>query len=197
MFNRFQRPRKITLITDEELFRRFITTRDAEVAGELFSRFTHLVFGVCFKYLKDEEKAKDALMSVFERLLTKPPDQDILNVKNWLYTVTKNQCLFQLRQENTELRYKEKNLAELKAEIMEKPVSAFPDIDEELESQNLHKAVQQLKTEQKTCIELFYFEDKSYFEITEITGFSFNQVKSHLQNGKRNLKSMLENVHER
>jgi len=187
------------MITDEDLLHNYGLTRDRKIAAELFSRFTHLVFGVCFKYLKDESKAKDALMNVFERLLNNPPDQEIRNVKNWLYTVTKNQCLFELRQENTVLRYKEKKFSELKAEIMEKQISAFPDDgkDEALESEKLHNAVRKLKEEQKKCIELFYFEEKSYAEISAITGYTFNQVKSHIQNGKRNLKTRLGNAIER
>ncbi len=108
---------KLSSISDEELIRRFSIHQDPIIAEALFTRFMHLVFGVCFKYLKDEEKAKDAAMNVFEKLLIKPPDQDIRNFKNWLFTVSKNHCLILLRRGKTELRYRTDRVAELDAEL--------------------------------------------------------------------------------
>ena len=65
--------------------------------GELYQRYMELVFGVCLKYLKDEEKAKDAVMSIFEELISKLKKHDVENFKSWLYTLSKNFCLMQLR----------------------------------------------------------------------------------------------------
>lgn len=164
--------------------------------SELFLHLRHLVFGVCFKYLKDEEKSKDAVMSIFEKLLVNPPEHEILDVKNWLYTVAKNHCLSLLRREGTELRYKAIKARELGAEIMEFQGELCPgDASErEISETRLHQAVDRLKDTQRTCIVLFYFEEYSYQEIVEQTGYSYDKVKSYIQNGKRNLKIMLENV---
>jgi RNA polymerase sigma factor (sigma-70 family) len=56
----------------------------------------------------------------------------------------------------------------------------------------MEKAIDLLSAEQKQCIELFYLKNKSYNEIIVITGYSNNEVKSHIQNGKRNLKIKME-----
>jgi RNA polymerase sigma-70 factor (ECF subfamily) len=55
----------------------------------------------------------------------------------------------------------------------------------------LENGVQLLNDHQRKCIELFYLKEKSYQEVAEQTGFSLNEVKSHIQNGKRNLKNYL------
>jgi RNA polymerase sigma-70 factor (ECF subfamily) len=57
----------------------------------------------------------------------------------------------------------------------------------------LENAIEELSAEQKKCVDLFYLKEKSYVEIAEITGFTLNEVKSYIQNGKRNLKIKLEN----
>lgn len=57
---------------------------------------------------------------------------------------------------------------------------------------DLEEALKHLNKEQKTCIRMFYLEKKSYQGIAKETGFSMLQVKSYIQNGKRNLRLLLE-----
>lgn len=56
----------------------------------------------------------------------------------------------------------------------------------------MEAGLKELNREQQQCVTLFYLEKKSYQEITEQTGFSMLQVKSYIQNGKRNLKIWIE-----
>ena len=53
-------------------------------------------------------------------------------------------------------------------------------------------ALLELNPEQQLCVTLFYLEKKSYQEIADSSGFTMMQVKSHIQNGKRNLKIIME-----
>jgi RNA polymerase sigma-70 factor (ECF subfamily) len=52
--------------------------------------------------------------------------------------------------------------------------------------------MQELNPEQSTCIQLFFLQKKSYQEIADQTQFNLLQVKSHIQNGKRNLRILME-----
>ncbi len=61
----------------------------------------------------------------------------------------------------------------------------------------LSSAMTKLKKEQEKCIRMMYLENKSYKEISEITGYSLKQVKSYIQNGKRNLKNLIMNSNDR
>jgi RNA polymerase sigma-70 factor (ECF subfamily) len=56
----------------------------------------------------------------------------------------------------------------------------------------LEKALSNLNDEQRTCIDLFYYKQKTYQEVASITGYDLNKVKSAIQNGKRNLKIFME-----
>jgi RNA polymerase sigma factor (sigma-70 family) len=148
------------------------------------------------KYLKDYDSSKDASMQVFENLIEGLKKHEVNNFKSWLHSVTKNYCLMQLRSTKTvsmdvEI---EKNVTPL----MEYGSFLHQENEISLESKlnGLEKAIQELKEEQRTCVELFYLKEKCYNEITEITGYSLNQVKSHIQNGKRNLQLLLSKINE-
>jgi len=181
-------------LSDEQLMLDFRDKGDPECVGEVFKRYTQLVLGVCMKYLREEEAAKDALMQIFENLLKKPPESEILSVKNWLFTVSRNHCLMQLRQHKTETRVLDTKMQELQAELMELPAVMHLYEEEEaiMAREKIMKALMKLNYEQRRCVELFFLEERSYREICELTGYDNKQVKSFIQNGKRNLKMMLE-----
>ncbi|RFS27028.1 sigma-70 family RNA polymerase sigma factor [Chitinophaga silvatica] len=180
----------IQQLTDQELLQRFKADKNSEWIGVLFDRYAVLLLGMCMKYLKNEEDARDAVQQIFLKVLSEVNKHEIQFFKAWIYQVAKNYCLMQLR--NNPLKYKteitEKHIADMEAEPLDK--KSFQEKDLLLE--NMELAIQQLSPEQRTCIQLFYMQKKSYQEIADQTGYSLLQVKSYIQNGKRNLKLLLE-----
>jgi RNA polymerase sigma-70 factor (ECF subfamily) len=146
------------------------------------------------KYLRDEDLAKDATMQVFENLISLLKKHQVENFKAWLHTIVKNHCLMELRKKNQANTSSYDTLVENATIDMEKEeVSHLDDkIEKEKDLELLDQAMIGLKDDQKLCVELFYLKDKSYNEIANITGFDIKQVKSHIQNGKRNLKILME-----
>jgi len=178
--------------TEEELLLEFSSTGDLEILGELFSRYMHLVYGVCLKYLKDRDEAKDAVMQIFEKLIIEIPRQRIENFRSWLHVVTRNFCLMELRSKKSHDE-KLKELATGSGYFMENAYDLHPiDKDEPDMEKVLEDCIEKLKDEQKKCIRQFYFENRCYNEIAVNMGVDVNKVKSYLQNGKRNLKICLE-----
>lgn len=175
-------------IPDSELIRQYKESGDMEVLGVLFTRYTAMVYGVCLKYLKDREASKDAVMQIFEKLASTLHSHEITWFKSWLYATARNHCLMEIR------AAKGKKFEEISTLVMESDDKLHHEDDEEMEENlaKLEKCIETLKDEQKRCVQLFYLEQKCYREITRVTGFDFNRVKSHIQNGKRNLKSCLE-----
>ncbi|NLA24279.1 MAG: sigma-70 family RNA polymerase sigma factor [Bacteroidales bacterium] len=151
-----------------------------------------MIYSICFKYLKNNELSQDAAMDVFEILLDKLKTHEVKNFKSWLYSLVRNHCLMQLREKSAEQKFTEdfKNTYISFVEIDENSHQYIKDKEKALEA--LEIFMQKLNHEQKICVELFYIEEKSYAQISEITGFDFKKVKSNIQNGKRNLKIMME-----
>jgi RNA polymerase sigma-70 factor (ECF subfamily) len=178
-------------MADEDLLQRFWQGNQHHFIEELFDRYTHIVFGICLKYLENEDDAKDMVMQVFERLLVPASKTEVRNFKSWIYTLTKNQCLMQMRQKRKEPR---KDLLEnLYEEIMENDEKQHH-IDLDTIEQNLLLAIERLNPDQGTCIKLFYLNHHSYAQISQLTGFDDKQVKSYIQNGKRNLRMFVLNA---
>lgn len=175
---------KFKRLTDNELILQYKGSGELVVLGELYNRYMTLVFGVCLKYLKDREESRDAVMQIFEKLVTSLREHEIANFKSWLYATSKNHCLMQLRAR------KGKNFEEITASFMESGAETHLEDGSELESNlsKLENCIEQLVAEQKSCVRLFYIQQKCYKEIVALTGFDDNKVKSYIQNGKRNLK---------
>jgi RNA polymerase sigma-70 factor (ECF subfamily) len=159
-----------------------------QVLGELYQRHMELVYGVCLKYFKEPERSKDSVMQIFEELVLKLKKHEVDNFKGWLHMVAKNYCLMQLRTP--------KNLktVEFKTELMqtEENVHLNGVLEKEENFKKLEHCIGTLTDDQQKAIRLFYLEGKCYNEIVEITGQEWNQVRSFIQNGRRNLKNCME-----
>ena len=177
-------------LSDREVVYRYQKSRNKRYIGELYERYGHLVFGVSLKYLKNVQEAQDNVMLVFEKLMSELEKSDIKNFKAWIHTVTKNQCLMHLRK-NKNVRSKEQSIEPIEYSLASETTDVEQVIAKEHSLTQMEQALNQLKKEQKTCVELFYLKEKCYQDIAEITGFSLKQVKSYIQNGKRNLKIIL------
>ncbi len=180
--------------TDNELITLYKSSNESLFLGILYKRYAHLVLGLCFKYLKNEDESKDAVMQIFEKLLIDLKRFEIQYFKSWLYTYSKNHCLLSLRNKQSKLR-KDIDLKNNASLFMETEVMTHLNEANQKESTYilLENAINELNEGQKKCIHLFYFKEKTYQEISDLTGYSLNEVKSFIQNGKRNLKIKLEN----
>nr|WP_223151566.1 sigma-70 family RNA polymerase sigma factor [Chitinophaga varians] len=169
---------------------RFKTDQNSEWIGVLFDRYALLLLGMCMKYLKNEEDARDAVQQIFLKVLSDVNKHEIQFFRAWIYQVAKNYCLMQLRQQH--LKYREEITDKHAGELAADPEDQRQHQEKDLMLSNMEQALGFLNPEQKICVELFYLQKKSYQEIADQTGFSLLQVKSYIQNGKRNLKLILE-----
>ena len=181
-------------LSDEMLVKSYQQKGDLAQLGELYQRYTGLVFGVCMKYLKNEDDSKDAVMQIFEKLIVSLRKHEVNNFRSWLHVLTKNHCLMWLRSK------KNMHLKDIQEINLEKNVefTYYPhhgsENSFEKDLENLKTAITSLPREQKECIELFYLHEKCYKEIVDITGFELKKVKSYIQNGRRNLKIYMEKL---
>lgn len=185
--------------SDEELVERYSKHRDKQAFGVLYQRYAHLVYGSALKYMKDEETANDMVAQVFEKLYRKLPEVNVQNFKSYVYGSVRNECIARLRKIKSE-RQKKDNYSldeNIAGTFMEN--EGMLRLTENTESlpEKVAAAMATLNEEQRQCVKLFFFEKKSYKEITEMTPFDLKQVKSYLQNGKRNLRNVLEQTLER
>lgn len=171
------------------MLQRFYTNHDNQWLGILLQRYTLLLFGVCMKYLKNEEEARDSVQQVFLKAITELHKYKVEYLKSWLYMVARNHCLMKIRSRQGKIP------GELNEKALETPAEES-NLHQHLEKDRLltsmADSLSELNREQHRCVTLFYLQKKSYQEIVEETGYNLLQVKSYIQNGKRNLKILVE-----
>ncbi len=182
-------PEKYDDISDAELLQKFYTDHDNKWLGILLPRYTLLLLGVCMKYLKNEEDSRDCVQQIFLKVINELRKYKVEYFKSWIYMIARNHCLMKLRDnKKMTVELNERTTPVTAAESDKKRL-----LEKDALLQKMEAALQKLNPEQKECLKLFYLQKKSYSEVSEITGFTMMQVKSYLQNGKRNLKLLIEN----
>lgn len=173
--------------TDQQLLNSFYETGNTKLLGILLQRYTLLLLGVCMKYLKNEEAAKDAVQQIFLKVINELKRYKVNYFKSWLYMIAKNHCLMQLRNKHyNTLPVEDNNF------LVDEEQFLAQHADKERILSVLESSVEELNKEQKICIYLFYLQKKTYKAISEQTGYTIMQVKSFIQNGKRNLRMLVE-----
>jgi len=179
-------------LNEQGLLTDYRKTGNIELLGKLYEQYMPLVFGLCLKYLKDEEKSKDAVMQIFEDLVKKLRVHEVSNFKGWLYSVARNYCLMEIRSSSKH------NIISIDDDFMETGALMHLNVEDvpEEKFKIMERCIESLPSGQKDVITLFYLQQKCYKEVSEITGFDLNKVKSYIQNGKRNLKICIEKYSE-
>ena len=180
--------------SDEELLKHYKQTGNKELFADLFKKHVSVVYGSCLFYLQDKDEAQDATMQLFEKLMLDVNNREIDNFKGWLSFVVRNHCISIIRKNKSQT----KNIKSYYEFEYEAPNS---DTEEKINSVsddemliNMQLCLPKLKENQRLCVELFYLKNKSYHDIATETSFTLNEIKSYIQNGKRNLKLLLEEI---
>lgn len=173
--------------SDVDLVYKYQKTQNAKYIGMLFDRYGSMTYGVCLKYFKNEADSQDATVKIFEKLLEDLKRMKVTHFKSWLYRVTQNHCLMELRKKKPQST----SIDDIEYSLQEE-VAPNKFYEREIRLSALDKALHGLKPDQKKCVMLFYIDELSYKEVADTTGLSLKEVKSHIQNGKRNLRILIE-----
>ncbi|OON71059.1 RNA polymerase sigma factor [Hymenobacter sp. CRA2] len=196
MFSLFRRNKSAAAPppTEAELLARYRQHGDVQDLGRLYEPYFHLVYGVCLRYLRTEDDAKDAVMHIFEKLVVDLRRHEVQHLSSWLHTTARNHCLMELRRRKSApdtVEFALPGAAGVESDGVLHLAADDDDFPTEEHLQQLEAAMAALPPEQQQCLDLFYRQQQSYQEIAALTGYDLKQVKSYLQNGKRNLKLSL------
>ncbi len=177
-------------LPDADLVILYKESGDLTILGELYQRYMDLIYGVCLKYLKEPEQAKDSVMAIFEELTLKLRKHEVTHFKAWLHQLARNHCLMYLRSPRN------KNSLPLPEELMYSAETEHLNavMEKEQHLQQMSRCLETLGPEQRQTVEAFYLQEKSYQEISESTGMDWNRVRSLIQNGRRNLRNCMEKL---
>lgn len=175
---------------EKELLLRYKQGGDVELLGKLYAPYMSLLYGLCYKYLQDQDSCQDAVMQIFEQLIEKLRVHEVDNFKSWLYVFARNYCLMELR------KGKQRTFVDIENHLLESEQKMDGGGDEqrwtEKDFERMEYCLSELQEKQAHCVRLFYLQQRCYKDIAEELKLELNQVKSYIQNGKRNLKICME-----
>jgi RNA polymerase sigma factor (sigma-70 family) len=185
---RFQSKQKTEDISDETLLAHYVSDGSVRHLGLLYERYMPMVYGVCLKILKDPGKSEDAVIGIYEELTVKLKNHKVEAFRGWLYVLARNYCLMEWRRMQKQSTHYHPSEDMVQFDAVEAPFEyEFPKKEIPLQ-----KCLDELSALQKLCVQWFYYEDKSYKDISDQIQEEVGKVRSYIQNGRRNLRICLE-----
>ncbi len=178
--------------SDEELVQQFRKSGDRSLLGLLLQRYSERILGTCHYYLRQEQDAEDAAMEVCELIVRHlQKSKEIKRFKDWVFIIARNHCFRKLKEN--------KRLAELGEEWQKDFLQSGVQYElgdtlyvqqEELYAR-VASELQELTEPQRICLTAFYWQGEKYKDIAARFGMSADEVRSAIQNGRRNLRNRL------
>ncbi len=165
--------------------------RDRDAFSAIYSKYHRYLYALAFKYLKDTGMAEDVLQHVFVKLWESTGDIQIeINLKNYLYTMTKNFILNLIRDRKDAV-----SLNYVNAQIDFPGEDDIVEMVEDREMRDLlYKGIDSLPPQKKeVCMRKMKTSDNNQ-QIAEKMGISVHTVKSHYQESLKLLRSYFQNI---
>ncbi len=170
-----------TELTEQELVERFRETGQDRYFGSLYVLARRAVYSRCLAILRDGESAEDLTHEAFLRAYDQFTSLEGTNFSGWVYRIATNLSLNRLRDELNRKRILE---SQAQSTLRDKEENPVPEED----VNQARRVMETLKKEHRTVLTLKYLEGCSYKEIEKKTGYSTEQVRSYLQNARRNFR---------
>ncbi len=152
----------------------------------LLAAYGRRLYIYCFHMLRSKPDAEDAVQEVFTKLYMKKNDiSKINNLQAWLYKIAYNHCLNVLR------RRQILSFIPLQSFQSEKAICTQQDILEEELSHELESGLMKLSPNERTVLLLRVLEDKSYEEISSITGSSCGTVRKQFERARKKISQYI------
>lgn len=177
--------------TDDDIILVEATLKGSRPAFQLLvERYQHFVFTVAFKILRSREEAEEAAQDVFVKVYkTLNSYEKKSKFSTWLYTVTYRTAIDIARKKQLLTDSIDDDTIFLQIETAaHNPLEEVQQSD--LQAQ-LQLAIKQLRSEDAALITLFYLNEKTVKEISEITGLTETNIKTKLHRTRELLRAHL------
>ncbi len=180
-----------TFASEDNMLFLLIKKRDKEAFTEVYQKYHPYLYALAFKFLKKAEMAEDAVQHVFVKLWETSKNIDIeINLKNYLYTMTKNYILNQFRNNREAISL---NYANAQIDI-----SMEESFEEKLEESEiillLNRGIDRLPQQKREICRLKLEKNLSNQEIAQKMNISIHTVKSHYQESVKMLRDYFEKI---
>ncbi|MBI5413948.1 RNA polymerase sigma factor [Candidatus Peregrinibacteria bacterium] len=180
-----------TLLSDEALV--LASHQDMNAFGYLVERYETLLLRYIMRISSfSREEAEEILQEIFVKAWRHLNDFDSsLKFKSWIYRIAHNETISEFRKaesrgKGNEISWDEEILADFPSKI-----DIVHEVHQKLQSEHIRKVLSLLNEKYRTVLILFFLEEKSYEEISDILQIPTGTVATYIKRGKESLKDLL------
>ncbi|WP_053827086.1 RNA polymerase sigma-70 factor [Lascolabacillus massiliensis] len=160
--------------------------RDKKAFAMIYDKYHRYLFAISLKYLKNTQMAEDVVQHVFVKLWEHTTGIQIeINLKNYLFTMTKNYILNIFRDQKDKVSFNYEN-AQVEIPVQD---DIIKDIEDKQMRDILYKVVDMLPPQKKeVCMRKLKSNDSNQ-QIAAKMGISVHTVKAHYQESLKIIRS--------
>jgi RNA polymerase sigma-70 factor, ECF subfamily len=165
-----------------------IVARDEAALAALYDRYAAMLTSVLNRILRDSQAAEEILQDTFFQLWRSAARFDAArgSLAGWLLVMARNRAISRLRRRNPAAG------DELRENTVVLPLNLESSLAQQQLLARVKSALANLPAEQRTCVELAYFEGLTHTEIARRTGDPLGTVKTRLRSAVESLKRNLQ-----
>ena len=162
---------------------------DGTALMTLYDRYNRQAFGLAFRILSDAATAEEVVQDAFLALWRNATSFDTSRgaVKTWLLTIVHNRSIDRIRSAKSRVGQVELEVADYAGANTD----PWDDVTDQLDGEQVRAAVAELPPDQRTAVEMAYFQGLTHQEISDRTSIPLGTVKGRLRLGLRKLSTSL------
>lgn len=177
--------KKIKNLSDEELVD-LIRNQDQEMYRFLVKRYQDKLMRYAFYFVRDENKAADIVQDSFIKAFVNLKGFDTKKkFSSWIYRIVHNEAINFLKKHKKEISLESNSWLE---QALKSREDLEGDFDRKEAKKMLFACLEKLGLKYRTVLVLFYLEDKSYEEISDVLRIPIGTVGTRINRGKKMLK---------
>jgi len=176
-----------TEFTDEQLVV-IVREKDREAYGEILRRYETKLSHYLRKFINHSAELEDVLQDVFIKAFRNLNAFDEeQKFSSWIFRIAHNEAINNIKKRRSEQLV----LDDKEWEVVDDKIDFGREVDRTITQKQVAAALLKLKEKYREPLILFYFEERSYEEISDILKIPVNTVGTFISRGKKELKELL------
>ncbi|MFA5208551.1 MAG: RNA polymerase sigma factor [Candidatus Paceibacterota bacterium] len=177
-------------LTDEQIVST-ILNGEKDLYREIIRRYEKKLSHYLLKFLSDRDDMEDILQVVFIKVYKNLYGFDVdKKLSSWIYRIAHNEAVNYLKKRKTGRI----SLDDVEYKLIDEKADIRGNADKMFLKEDIEKVLNEMNIKYKEPMVLFYFENMSYDEISDILRIPKNTVGTLIMRGKKSIKDKLEEI---
>lgn len=179
-------------VADDVQLMQQIRQKDPDALEKLYDRYEQMVYSFAYRIVKDSMAAEEVMQELFMRIWKNAEQYDSAKGKlsTWMFTVTRNIALDQLRKNNTRPPQQSADAEELQ-QLRDTGAMTEDMVEMLVAGEQIREALLELSRDQQQVMDLIYYQGLTQQEVAYHVAVPLGTVKSRVRLAMRQLQKRL------